>query len=300
MARETRPLAAVADEQPQSARRGRTLLAALACVVLVCLASAVLFQMHSDAQSPAPRQLAQATATDTPPSTATTAATATQKPKPTATPVQYKPPTVKQGGGGPPPPPPTIAKPPAGPDPNGGVPNINGQLILVNISQQWLWVYQDRKLLYRTPVTTGMPQLPTPTGMFSVRFKETNVTFYSPWPPGSPYYYSPEHINYAMYFADDGYYLHDAPWRKCFGPGTNVPHTCPDGSTDTGSHGCVNLPTPAGAWIYKWVHNGAKVDIVNVHAPAAPTPTPTSVPPTPTPTDVPPTPTASPTDTATP
>ncbi len=169
-------------------------------------------------------------------------------------------------------------------------------MILVNIAQQWLWVYQDRKLVYRTPVTTGMPQLRTPTGMFTVQFKESNVTFISPWPKGSPYYYSPEHVNYAMYFAYDGYYIHDAPWRKCFGPGTNVPHTCPDGSQDTGSHGCVNVPTPAGAWIYKWVHNGARVSIVNVGTPVKPSPTPTRVPPTPTsvpptPTDVPPTPT---------
>ncbi len=301
MSRDTRRLAAVSesDNKGRRARHLRALLGAVACLVLVCLAAAILIQTHIDAQAPQ-HPIAQAlpTATDFPTSTATTAPTATAKPTPKATPAKYLPPTVKQGGGGAPPPAPTVAAPPAGPDPYGGVPNISGQLILVNIAQQWLWVYQDRKLVYRTPVTTGMPELPTPTGMFSVRFKESNITFYSPWPPGSPYYYSPEHINYAMYFADDGYYIHDAPWRKCFGPGTNVPHTCPDGSQDTGSHGCVNVPTPAGAWIYKWVHNGAKVDIVNVRAPATPTPTPSPVPPTPTPTDVPATPT--PTETPTP
>lgn len=66
-------------------------------------------------------------------------------------------------------------------------------------------------MVYRTPVTTGMPHLATPDGMFSIRYKVTNQMFISPWPPGSPYYYPPEHVNYAMYFADVGYFIHDAP-----------------------------------------------------------------------------------------
>ncbi|HLZ21180.1 MAG TPA: L,D-transpeptidase [Ktedonobacterales bacterium] len=197
----------------------------------------------------------------------------------------------------PPPPPPT---PPPGPNPVGGVPNIGGQLILVSLSQQWLWAYQDHRLYFRTPVTTGMPQLATPDGMFYIHYKETNVTFYSPWPYGSPYYYPPEHINYAMYFADTGYFIHDAPWRPVFGPGTNYPHTDPDGVQRTGSHGCVEVPTPAGAWIYNWAWNGATLDIYGT-ASTGPAPTPTPTTPTPTPTPKPtPTPTSPPAPTATP
>lgn len=194
------------------------------------------------------------------------------------------------------PPPPPLPPPPPGPNPVGGAPNIGGQFILVSLSQQWLWAYQDHRMVYRTPVTTGMPQLATPDGMFSVRWKETNVTFYSPWPPGSPYYYPPEHINYAMYFADTGYYIHDAPWRPVFGPGTNYPHVDPDGTERTGSHGCVEVPTPAGKWLYNWAPDGTTVDIYGT-APTGPaaTPTPTAPhAPTPTPT-APPAPTVTPT-----
>ena len=104
-----------------------------------------------------------------------------------------------------------------------------------------------------SPVTTGMPQLPTPRGSYAVQRKETDVTFYSLWPQGSPFYYSPEHINYAMFFRDIGYYIHDAPWRHAFGPGTQYPHTDPDGTHETGSHGCVNMPTRAAAALYAWV-----------------------------------------------
>jgi hypothetical protein len=148
------------------------------------------------------------------------------------------------------------------PQPSAGVPPYSGQVILVSLSQQWLWAYQDRKLVLASPVTTGMPQLPTPRGDYAVQSKETNVTFYSLWPPGSPFYYSPEHINYAMFFREIGFYIHDAPWRHAFGPGTENPHTNPDGSWETGSHGCVNMPTPAAAALYNWTRVGAHVVIV--------------------------------------
>ncbi len=148
------------------------------------------------------------------------------------------------------------------PQPSAGVPHYGGQVILVSLSQQWLWAYQDQRLMLASPVTTGMPQLQTPRGAYAVQRKETNVTFYSLWPPGSPFYYSPEHINYAMYFRDIGYYIHDAPWRHAFGPGTEYPHTDADGTRETGSHGCVNMPTPAAAALYSWVGIGARVIIV--------------------------------------
>lgn len=136
-----------------------------------------------------------------------------------------------------------------------------GQVVVVSISKQQLWAYQNGQLEMTSLVTTGMPQLPTPIGTFHIMMKESNVWFYSPWPPGSPYYYTPEHIDYAMLFLGGGFYLHNAPWRETFGPGTNVPHTEPDGSQATGSHGCVNMPTGAAAQLYGWIGIGATVVI---------------------------------------
>ncbi len=138
---------------------------------------------------------------------------------------------------------------------------VSGQLVVVSIAKQWLWAYQDGKLVLSTPVTTGMPQLPTPTGTFHIMMKESNVWFYSPWPYGSPYYYSPEYVQFAMLFRSGGFYLHSAGWRDTFGPGTNVPHTNPDGTYETGSHGCVNLPVPASSALYSWIGIGATVTI---------------------------------------
>lgn len=148
------------------------------------------------------------------------------------------------------------------PAPPGGAPTIGGRVILVSLSKQWLWAFSNRQLVYSTPVTTGRPELPTPTGIYSITQKIADTTFYSPWPPGSPFYYPPEHVNYAMLFLTGGYFIHDAPWRSDFGPGTNVPHIGPNGQPETGSHGCVEVPTSAGAWLFSWTPYSATVDII--------------------------------------
>lgn len=149
------------------------------------------------------------------------------------------------------------------PAPVGGVPNVAGQLVLVSVSQQWLWAYDNGALVMATPVTTGQPALPTPPGVYHIMMKESSIWFYSPWPQGSPYYYTPEYIDYAMLFRAGGFYLHTAEWRHVFGPGTNVSHTNPDGTTETGSHGCVNMPLDASGVLYNWIQVGTTVDITD-------------------------------------
>lgn len=148
------------------------------------------------------------------------------------------------------------------PAPNGGAPSFSGQVILVSVTQQWLWAYQDSKLVFATPVTTGMPWLWTPLGLYHITSKVADTVFYSLWPPGSPFYYSPEHVDFALFFRQKGFYIHDAPWRQAFGPGTEVPHTDPNGAHETGSHGCVNVTYAAAKWLYNWTVLGATVDII--------------------------------------
>ncbi|HUY78820.1 MAG TPA: L,D-transpeptidase [Ktedonobacterales bacterium] len=292
--------------QPGGRWRGkrRALMTGVAAAMVIACAGIVVGSSFLLTALNPPHRVAQATTTEAATSIATIAHQAPKvvRSTPTAPPPTPVPPAP---GATPPPPPP-------GPAPIGGVPAIGGQLILVSLSQQWLWAYNYGTLLYDTPVTSGMPQLATPDGVFHVQYKEYDVTFYSPWPIGSPYYYSPEHVDFAMYFADYGYYVHDAPWRHEFGPGTNYPHTDPDGTQETGSHGCVNVPYNAGAWLYNWAYNGATVDIYGT-APTGPAATPTPQPtapatatptqptaPTPTTTPIADTPTPTPSPTATP
>ena len=95
-----------------------------------------------------------------------------------------------------------------------------------------------------------MPELPTPTGSFRIMAKYSPYRFISPWPKGSPYYYEPLDVGYAMLFASGGYFIHDASWQRNFGPGGNL---------KTGSHGCVNVPPAAMPAVYQWTRVGDPV-----------------------------------------
>jgi lipoprotein-anchoring transpeptidase ErfK/SrfK len=142
-------------------------------------------------------------------------------------------------------------------------PVAQGHLIVVSTSKQILHAYLNGRLVYTTLVTTGMPQLYTPTGTWHVYGKVTNVVFHSPWPKSSPYYYAPEFVHYVLLYDAPYIYLHDSTWRSVYGPGTEYPHKDPKFGPETGSHGCVNMPLNAAAWLYNWAPVGTIVQIVN-------------------------------------
>lgn len=145
---------------------------------------------------------------------------------------------------------------------NGGpAPSANGKVIVVYISKQWLYAYDNGQQVFDAPVTTAQPGLVTPLGTYHIFVHKHPTTFYSPWPPGSPYYYPPTHIEYAMGWRTGGYYIHDSSWRSVFGPGTNVPHQDPKFGWETGTHGCVTAPLNAIIWLYNWAPNGTTVII---------------------------------------
>ncbi len=141
-------------------------------------------------------------------------------------------------------------------------PAAQGHLIVVSLSKQALYAYLNGHLVYTTLVTSGMPQLYTPTGTWHVYAKVTNVTFHSPWAPGSPYYYKPEFVHYVLEYDSPYIYVHDSTWRSVFGPGTNYPHRDPKFGYETGSHGCVNVSLNAAAWLYGWAPIGTTVQVV--------------------------------------
>ena len=142
-----------------------------------------------------------------------------------------------------------------------GATTAQGKLIVVSISKQWMNVYQDGKQVYTSPITTGQPALPTPTGTYHIFVKLSPTTFISPFPVGSPFWYPPTHINYALEWKGGGYFLHDSWWRTVYGPGTNVLHRDPVYGEQTGTHGCVTMPLSAAAWLYNWAAIGTTVQI---------------------------------------
>jgi len=151
-----------------------------------------------------------------------------------------------------------------------------GKEIMVSLSKQEMYAYLDGQLQFAYPVVTGRSELPTPIGHWHVQYKEQNITFYSPFPKGSGFWYYPTHIHYALNFHDGGYYLHDAWWRCVFGPGANTPHyaSCMDegdppnrgpapfSGNETGSHGCIGMTIPEAENLYNWAPVGTSVFVV--------------------------------------
>jgi len=141
-------------------------------------------------------------------------------------------------------------------------PSAQGKEIVISLSRQWMYVYQNGAQVYNSPITSGRPQLPTPQGIYHVLAKYHPTTFYSPWPYGSPYWYPPTHIEYALEWDARGYFLHDSWWRTVYGPGTNVWHYDPVYGNQTGTHGCVTMPLRAAIWLYNWAPVGTMVKIL--------------------------------------
>jgi lipoprotein-anchoring transpeptidase ErfK/SrfK len=135
-----------------------------------------------------------------------------------------------------------------------------GRRIIVSLSRQTLYAYDGVKLVVQTFVTTGNPSLPTPLGNFSILAKFHPFEFVSPWPEGSPYWYPPSWTEWSMLFRADGYFLHDAPWRSAFGPGTDGAGQ--PGTNYGGTHGCVNIPPAQAAFLFSWADIGTPVQIV--------------------------------------
>ncbi len=136
-----------------------------------------------------------------------------------------------------------------------------GKVIVVSLSQQWLYAYEDGNQVFDTAVMTGRPSLPTPTGTYRIYAKRSPTTFTSPFPRGSVNWYPPTHINYALEWKP-GFFLHDSYWHTAYGPGTNGWHKDPTYGWQWGSHGCVSMALDSAAWLYKWAPIGTIVRIV--------------------------------------
>ena len=125
-----------------------------------------------------------------------------------------------------------------------------GKLIVISLSRQVLTAYQDGAAVMTTFVATGRPQLPTPPGVYRVFHKYSPYKFISPWPYGSPYWYPSAWTSFAMEFIAGGYFIHDAPWRSWYGPGSNLYN---------GTHGCVNVPYSPMSFLWNWTPMGTTV-----------------------------------------
>lgn len=142
-------------------------------------------------------------------------------------------------------------------------PSGQGKVIVVNRANnvQRLYAYQNGKLVFTAPVTTGSLYLQTFLGTWHIYRKLRDVWFHSPWPKGSPYYYAPVFVHYAMDY-DGALFLHDATWRALFGPGTDRPHFDPKLGWTDGSHGCIEMSLSNAQRLYNWAGIGTTVKVI--------------------------------------
>ena len=129
----------------------------------------------------------------------------------------------------------------------------NKQLLMVSLVEQAMRVYQNGTLVASFHVTTGRQELPSLPGVWSVLDRKSPIIFTAAEPKGSPFWFPDTPISYAILYHYGGYFVHDAPWRANFGPGTQFPHQDSSGTTAynfDGSHGCINLSESDAGWVY--------------------------------------------------
>jgi hypothetical protein len=120
--------------------------------------------------------------------------------------------------------------------------------IVISISAQSMWAYEEGQLVNSSLVSTGTAEVPettTPIGFHSVLAKFDAQTMEGTI---SGEYYRVEDVPFVMYFDDFGNALHGTYWHSNFGAPM--------------SHGCVNLPLDVAAWMYEWAPVGTAVTVV--------------------------------------
>jgi LysM repeat protein len=129
----------------------------------------------------------------------------------------------------------TSAGVPPGPTP----PTAGGKQIVVKLSQQRVYAYDNGELLRNVLVSTGTVMTPTVQGDYKIYVKYRAQTMTGPG------YYLPG-VPWVMYFYQ-GYSFHGTYWHNNFGR--------------TMSHGCVNMPTDEALWLYNWAEVGTAVHV---------------------------------------
>jgi hypothetical protein len=114
-------------------------------------------------------------------------------------------------------------------------PRIVQKRILIELSKQWLTCFEGEDAVFNTRLSSGLPGMVTPQGTHRVLQKvhTTRMT----GGVGRNYYDLPG-IGFVTYFTPKGVAIHGTYWHNDYGRQR--------------SHGCVNVPTAASQWIYRW------------------------------------------------
>ncbi len=129
------------------------------------------------------------------------------------------------------------------------LPMVVDKRIVISISQQHLWAYQDGEVLRDFVISTGIARSPTLPGIFQVQSHIPNA-YASNWDLWMPHFL-------GIYEAVPGFWngIHGLPllssgvrlWANVLGR--------------PASYGCIILDLPSAEWLYDWADEGVVVEI---------------------------------------
>lgn len=123
---------------------------------------------------------------------------------------------------------------------------VSGKSIEVSLDEQVLRCYENGEQIFSSFVVTGKNGWWTTKGVHKILLKQKYKVLTM---DGPEYYRIP--VKYWMPFTYKGEGIHDATFRRVFGPRAN--------RSWNGSHGCVNSPMATAQFIFYWADVGTPV-----------------------------------------
>ena len=127
-----------------------------------------------------------------------------------------------------------------------GTNDIGDTYVEVNLTKQHVLLYKNGKKIKESDCVTGRNSSPTPTGIYSVTYKDYTYEGHQVQLVGENY---ASDVSFFIPFSGN-VGLHDASWRRSFGGNQYKTQ---------GSHGCVNLPYDMAKAIFDTVEKGMPV-----------------------------------------
>jgi lipoprotein-anchoring transpeptidase ErfK/SrfK len=129
------------------------------------------------------------------------------------------------------------------------LPIVSSKRIVVSISQQRMWVYENGQVRWNWPASTGIPDSPTMPGVYQIQSHEKNA-YAGNWNLWMPYFM-------GIYEAVPGFMngIHGFPSRG----GSQILWENALGRTVT--YGCILISTQNSKLLYDWAQEGVVIEV---------------------------------------
>ena len=132
------------------------------------------------------------------------------------------------------------------------VPNVKsstGWIALARDSTKTIYWYKNGEFVKSMPISMGSDKHPTPNGVYHTKEKYRDMymdssTYGVPVDSAEGYR---TYVEYATRMSWDGIFIHAAPWSVAQQGKSNV------------SHGCINVSTENGKWVYDNIGQGTPI-----------------------------------------